>query len=103
MKTVDKYAQDKMKDNPKFKVRYDLISEKAEVVKKIIEYRVQNNLSQSQLAKRIGVSYRYISKIEEGEFTNLKTVGKILNYMGYILQLRAIPMQKNVSNELIGV
>ncbi len=100
MKEVDKYIKDKIEANPDLKARYDLISEKADVVTKIIKYRDQHNLSQTQLARKIGVSPQYISKIEEGEFTNLKTVDKILNYMGFVLQLRAIPIKKNVSKKL---
>ena len=74
MKKVDDYIKEKLKRNPDFKARYDLIKEKVAIVKKIIAYRIQHKLSQEQLAREIGVTQQYISKIEEGEFSNLDSI-----------------------------
>ncbi len=56
------------------------------MVKKIIEYRIRHKLSQEQLAKEIGVTQQYISKIEEGEFSNLDTIENILEHTGTAVQ-----------------
>ncbi len=95
MRKVDDYIKEKMKKEPNFKARYDLISQKAAVVKKIIEYRIKYNLSQAELAEEIGVTQQYISKIEEGEFSNLGTVENILHYIGYRLKIEVVRLPKS--------
>ena len=92
MRKVDDYIKEKIKRNPGFKARYDLIKEKVAVVKKIIAYRIRHNLSQEQLAKEIGVTQQYISKIEEGEFSNLDTIENVLEHIGYRLKLEVVPV-----------
>ena len=92
MRKVDDYIKEKMKKNPGFKERYDLIREKAAVVKEIIEYRIRHNVSQAQLAEQIGVTQQYISKIEEGEFSNLDTIENVLHHIGYRLKLEVVPV-----------
>lgn len=91
MKKVDDYIKEKLKKNPDFKARYNLLTEKAAVVKKIIEYRLRHKLSQEHLAEGIGVTQQYISKIEEGEFSNLDAIENILEHIGYRLKLEVIP------------
>jgi len=91
MKKVDDYIKEKAKRNPDFKARYGLIMEKAVVVKKIIGYRIRHKLSQEQLAEEIGVTQQYISKIEEGEFSNLDTIENVLEHIGYRLKLEVVP------------
>ena len=91
MRKVDDYIKEKIKRNPDFKARYDLLMEKAAVVKKIIGYRIRHKLSQEQLAEEIGVTQQYISKIEEGEFSNLDAIENILEHIGYRLRLEVVP------------
>ncbi|MDI6792165.1 MAG: helix-turn-helix transcriptional regulator [bacterium] len=95
MKKVDDYIEGKIRKDPNFKSRYDLIMQKVDIVKKIIEYRIKYNLSQAQLAKEMGVTQQYISKIEEGEFSNLETVENILHHIGYRLKLEVVPLRKS--------
>jgi len=90
MRKVDDYIKEKIKRNPGFKVRYDLLMEKATVVKKIIGYRIRHKISQEQLAEEIGVTQQYISKIEEGEFSNLDAIENILEHIGYRLRLDVV-------------
>ena len=92
MRKVDDYIKEKMKRDPDFKARYDLLKEKAAVVKEIIEYRIRHDLSQAQLAKEIGVTQQYISKIEDGEFSNLDAIENILEHIGYRLKLEVVPV-----------
>ena len=91
MRKVDDYIKEKIKRNPDFKARYNLLMEKAAVVKKIIGYRIRHKLSQEQLAEEIGVTQQYISKIEEGEFSNLDAIENILEHIGYRLRLEVVP------------
>ncbi len=91
MRKVDDYIKEKLKKHPDFKARHDLLMEKAGVVKKIIAYRIRHKLSQEQLAEAIGVTQQYISKIEEGEFSNLDAIENILEHIGYRLRLAVVP------------
>jgi len=91
MRKVDDYIKEKIKKSPEFKVRYDLLMEKTAVAKKIIEYRIRHKLSQGELAKELCVTQQYISKIEDGDFSNLDTIENILEHIGYRLKLEVVP------------
>jgi len=95
MRKVDDYIKEKMKKKPNFRARYDLISRKAAVAKKIIEYRIKHNLSQAEPAEEIGVTQQYISKIEEGEFSHLGTVENVLHYIGYRLKIEVVRLPES--------
>jgi DNA-binding XRE family transcriptional regulator len=92
-KKTDADLTDKFKD-PHFKELYDLEMQKVELVKPIIAYRVKHKLNQSQLAKKIGVSQQHISKIENGNFSNMNTLEKVLRFIGYTFYVKAIPLKQ---------
>jgi hypothetical protein len=50
MKKVDDYIKKRIEKETDFEVKYDLIKQKAKVVKTIIEYRNNHDLSQAELA-----------------------------------------------------
>ena len=62
---VSDYLKEKLKD-PYFKELYELEVQKYAIISKIVEYRIKNDLTQSQLAKEVGVSQQQISKVENG-------------------------------------
>lgn len=101
MKRVDDYIREKMEKDPDFKSRYDLITQKAKVAQKIIEYRNRYSLSQTQLAKELSVTQQYISKIEEGEFSNLETVENLLYHIGYQLKLEVVRLGKKRTKRVL--
>ena len=94
MRKVNDWIKEKKAKDPSFKSHYDLIMQKVKVVKKIIEYRNKHDLSQAQLARELGVTQQYISKIEEGEFSNLETVENILHHIGYRLKLDVVRLRR---------
>jgi transcriptional regulator with XRE-family HTH domain len=97
MERVDEHLKEKLKD-PYFKELYELEEQKLDIVKRIIEYRLNNNLSQAQLAKKAGVTQQYISKIENGDFTNIVTLEKILLLIGYTVKIQAVPLSEKVKH-----
>lgn len=99
MKEVNKHLEKKLKD-PYFRKLYELEEQKLEIVKHIIDYRIKNNLTQGQLAKRVGVTQQHISKIENGEFSNIATLEKILLFIGFTVKLKAIPLEKRTREQI---
>jgi len=91
IKTVDEHLKEKLKD-PYFKELYELEEQKLGIVKRIIGYRISHSLTQGQLAKKARVTQQYISKVENGDFSNILTLQKILLFIGYTVKIRVVPL-----------
>ena len=98
MRKVDDFIKDKMEKDEDFNARYAWTVQKTEIVKKIIKYRLKKKLTQSQLARELGVTQQFISKIEEGEFSNLATVEMLLYHLGYGVKNKVVPLHKKPAN-----
>ena len=96
---VDEHLKEKLKD-PYFKELYELEEQKLKIVKRIIEYRVKNKLSQKQLAGRVGVTQQHISKIENGEFSNISTLERVLLFIGLTVRMSAVPIPNNTRSRV---
>ena len=96
---VDEHLKEKLKD-PYFKELYELEEQKLSIVKRIIDYRVKNKLTQGQLAQRIGITQQHISKIESGEFSNVTTLEKVLLFIGYTVRIQAVPLHQKIKNRM---
>ena len=93
LRKVEDHLKEELKD-PHFRELYELEEEKMEIVKKIVGYRIKHHLTQTQLARKVGVSQQQISKIEECEFSNLATVQKVLLAIGYHLAVTVVPIRR---------
>lgn len=96
---VGEHLKEKLKD-PYFKELYELEEQKLDIVKRIIDYRIKNNLTQGQLAKKARVTQQHISKIENGDFSNIVTLEKILLFIGYTVRIQAVPLSHKVRNSI---
>ena len=99
LQKIDEHLKEKLK-NPYFKEFYELEKQKLKIVKRIIDYRVKNKLSQKQLADKVGVTQQHISKIENGEFSSISTLEKILLFIGYTVKMQAIPLSESIRHRL---
>ena len=88
---VDEHLKEKLKD-PYFKELYELEEQKLEIVKRIVDYRIKHNQTQEELAKKADVSQQHISKIENGDFSNIMTLEKILLFIGLTIKFTAVPL-----------
>ena len=93
---ISDHLKEKTKD-PYFKELYELEAQKYAIVEKIVEYRIKKRMTQEQLAKEVGVTQQQISKVENGEFSSVMTLEKILLAIGMTMQIKAVPF-KNGSN-----
>ena len=102
MKRVDDYIKKKIKNDKSFADKYTWTIQKSSIVAKIIKYRNKHNLTQAQLAESLGVTQQYISKIEEGEFSSLETVEKLLYKLGYGVKIQIVSIKgRKFSKDLI--
>jgi DNA-binding XRE family transcriptional regulator len=88
---VDEHLKEKLKDSY-FRELNELQEQKLEIVKRIIDYRIKRKLTQGKLAKLVGVTQQHISKIENGEFSNIFTLEKVLFAIGFTVRIKAIPL-----------
>jgi len=58
--------REKALKNPEIKKEYELLRAEYETIEKIIDLRIKNKLTQSQLAKRIGTKQSGVSRFEKG-------------------------------------
>lgn len=91
VESINEHLKEKLKD-PYFKEVYELERQKLTLVKKIIIYRVENNMTQGELADKIGITQQHISKIENCEFTDIVTLLKVLLYIGFRVTIKPIPI-----------
>jgi len=92
-RTVSEHLKEELKD-PYFKELYELEQQKFSIVKLVVGYRIENNLTQSQLAEKVGVTQQFISKIENGEFSSFSTLAKVLFKIGYSLKLKPVALEQ---------
>lgn len=100
IKKVDDLLKEDLK-NSYFKELWELEEQKLEIVKPIIEYRIKHNLTQEQLAKKIGVTQQHISNIESGEFSSVTTLEKVLLFIGYKVKMEAVPLTKTIKDRIL--
>jgi len=83
-KTIDfKIHLKKSLKNPEYKKEFDALEKEFKLASDLIRLRIKANLTQKQLAKKVGTSQPAIARIESGSYTNftmsfLKRLGKVL-------------------------
>ncbi|MDD4894629.1 MAG: helix-turn-helix transcriptional regulator [Candidatus Omnitrophica bacterium] len=100
MNLVNEHLKEKLKD-PYFREQYELDQQKLRIVKPIIAYRIKHKLSQGELAKMAGVTQQHISKIENGEFSSIATLEKILLFIGFTVKLQVAPLSRNIREQIL--
>lgn len=89
----DDYLQDQLK-NPEFKKEWDDIQPEMDVIRAMIDARIEQNLTQKELAARTGIDQADISKLENGTRNpSLKLLKRLAQGMGMQLKIEFVPMQ----------
>ncbi len=87
------YLNEQLKD-PEFKKEWDDIQPEMDVVQAIVNTRISQNLTQSDLAKRTGLNQSDISRLENGtKNPSLKMLKRLAAGMGMQLRIDFVPMQ----------
>ena len=96
---VSDHLKEECKD-PYFKELWELEEQKLKIVKPIIAYRIKHDLTQGQLAKKIDVTQQHISNIENGEFSSIVTLEKVLLHIGYTVRIQAVALNTKTKNRI---
>lgn len=93
MSEFKELLQEQLKD-PGFKKEWDDIQPEMDVIRAMIDARIEQNLTQKELAARTGIDQADISKLENGTRNpSLKLLKKLASGLGMQLKIEFIPMQ----------
>lgn len=80
--------------NPEFKKEWDDIQPEMDVIRAMIDTRINQNLTQKELAERTGINQADISKLENGTRNpSLKMLKRLAEGMGMALKIEFVPKQ----------
>ena len=90
----DDYLQEQLKDE-QFKKEWDDIQPEMDVIRAMIDARIEQNLTQKELAARTGINQADISKLENGTRNpSLKLLKRLAHGMGMQLKIEFVPIPK---------
>ena len=93
MSEFQELLQEQKKD-PDFKKEWDDIQPEMDVIRAMIDARIEQNLTQKELAARTGIDQADISKLENGTRNpSLKLLKKLASGLGMQLKIEFVPMQ----------
>ncbi len=68
---------------------------KLELAEHLVEYREKKDMTQRQLAEKLGVKQQVVAKIENGSNITLETLIKFLNVLGIVLKVEAVRRKRS--------
>ena len=93
MSEFQELLQEQLKD-PDFKKEWDDIQPEMDVIRAMIDARIEQNLTQKELAARTGIDQADISKLENGTRNpSLKLLKKLASGLGMQLKIEFVPKQ----------
>lgn len=93
MRTLKQYKEEQMK-NPEFVKEYEAIQPEMDVIRAIVEARISQNLTQKELAERVGMNQADISKLENGTRNpSVNLLKRLAEGMGMTLKIEFVPKQ----------
>jgi len=76
-------------ESEEVKEEYDKLNVMYEIKKQIIRYRIENNLTQKELADRIGTKQSAISRLENDDYNpSVEFLDKVAHALGKKLEIR---------------
>ncbi len=94
MKKFDDFLEEQMQ-NQEFKKEYDDLQPEFDVIRAIVDARTSQNLTQKQLAEKMGINQADISKLENGTRNpSINLLKRLAEGMGMMLKIEFVPKQK---------
>ena len=89
--TFEEHKKELMKD-PEFVRAYQELQPEFAIIRKIIEARVKDGITQKKLAKRMGTKQSAISRLESGNANpSLSFLGRLARALDSRLEIRFLP------------
>lgn len=86
----DRYKEKALKNSQVF-AEYKKLEPEYEIIKQIIQARIEQNMSQKELAQKVGTQQSNISRLESGEYNpSLQFLKKVANSLGKELHISFI-------------
>lgn len=89
--TAEQVKQQMLRDKPGFREAYKKSQPQFELTCAMIDARLKENLTQEQLAKKIGSKQAVISRVESGSNVSVDFLRKIANALNLDLQVKFVP------------
>ncbi|MGI6790865.1 helix-turn-helix domain-containing protein [Aminivibrio sp.] len=87
MRDFEEFLKEQM-ENPEFREEYEALAPRYAIIRQLIQERIKGNLSQKELAEKIGVTQSNISRLESGSYNpSLAFLQKIAKGLGKELHL----------------
>ena len=87
MRDFDDFMKEQMED-PEFREEYEALAPRYAIVRQMMRERIESNMSQKELAERIGVTQSNISRLESGGYNpSLAFLQKVAKGLGKVLHL----------------
>lgn len=94
MNDFQKLKEELLKD-PEVLAEYESLKPEMEIIQALVNARIQQNLTQEQLAQRSGIRQSNISRIENGSCSpTIATLQKLANAMGRRVQVEFVMKAK---------
>ena len=78
--------------NPKYRTEYEKLEPEFAIIRAIVEARAKKNVSQEQLAKRMGTGQAVISRLENANASpSLALIKRLANALNLKVELRFTP------------
>ncbi len=84
--------------NPAVRAEWDRTTVAREVAHRVVHYRVEHDLSQTELGSMLGVSQPYVAKLERGDQApSLATLARLAQRLGLELHIDVTPTTVRLS------
>jgi DNA-binding XRE family transcriptional regulator len=91
--SVDEFFDKRMK-NPGFRRAYGELEPEFAIIKQIIELRIKRQMTQAQLAKKIGTRQPSIARLEaRGKTTDLNYLQRVAKALDARVEVRIVPLE----------
>lgn len=92
MSDLKKYLNKQLAD-AEFKAEYDALEPEFQIIRAMIEARIQAKMTQKQLSEVTGISQADISKLENGSANpSLRTLQRLATAMGMKVKIEFVPV-----------
>jgi predicted transcriptional regulator len=91
MRSFEAFKRRQMK-NPAFKRAYDALEDEFQLINELLKARTRANLTQAQVARRMGTSQSAVARLESGHAPSLTSLRKYARAVGRKVEIKLARM-----------